>query len=64
MSDVWVSKNFVHCVNLIQYFEQFELLDLNCLGNNIQKCMWIVIIWGILNHRNRIIFNNTVMVPI
>jgi len=26
--------------------------------------MWIAIIWGIWNHRNRIIFNNGVVNPI
>ena len=63
MFDVWLGRTFVHCVNVIQHFEQFGLLEVNCLANNIWKCMWIAI-WGIWNHINRIVFNSAVVDPI
>ena len=39
MFDAWDDRTFVHCDNVIQHFEQFEIMDLNCLGNSIWKCM-------------------------
>jgi len=64
MTDVWVGRLFVHCDNATQHFEQIGFMDLNYVGNCVWKCMWIAIIWGIWNHRNRIIFNNGVVDPI
>jgi len=55
MSVVWVGKNFVHCDNATQHFEQMTLWT---------WIMWIVIIWEIWNHKNKIIFNNGVVDPI
>lgn len=34
------------------------------MGNNMWRCMWMVIIWEIWNHRNRVILNNVVVDPI
>ena len=64
MTDVWVGRAFVHCDNATQHFEQFGFMDLSYVGNCVWKCMWISIIWGIWNHRNRIIFNSAVVDPI
>jgi len=62
MSDVRIGRVFVHCHNTTQHFDQIGFMDLNYLGNNnVRKCMWIAIIWGIWNHRNRIIFNNVMV---
>ena len=64
MTDVWVGRAFVHCDNATQHFEQFDFMDLSYVDNCVWKCMWISIIWGIWNHRNKIIFNSGVVDPI
>jgi len=61
MSDAWAGSAFVQCDNAIQHFEQISFMGLNYLGNCVWKCTWISIIWGIWNHRNKIIFNNAVV---
>jgi len=64
MSNVWAGRDFVHCDNVIQHFEQIGFTDLNYSRNCVWKCMWIVIIWGIWNHKSRIIFNNAMVDPV
>ena len=64
MCDAWAGRALVHCDNAIQHFKQIGFMGLNYLGNCVWKCMRISIIWGIWNHRNRIIFNNAVVDPV
>jgi len=54
----WIGVQFVYHGNLMTYFMQFHLLNLNQKQNLVWKSLWIAIIWSIWNHRNNVVFKD------
>jgi len=42
---------------LINHFEQFSCICFNKEGNRLWKSLWVLVIWCIWKHRNKVIFN-------
>ena len=54
MTDAWTDRLFVHCDRA----EHIGIMETNNLGNNMWKCVWVVIICGLWNLGNKVIFKS------
>jgi len=61
MIDAWIDRSFVHCDRVEQHFEQISIMGTNSTENSMWRFMCVVVIWGIWNHENRVIFKEAVV---
>ena len=55
----WTGISSVDHNDLIHHFEQFSCMCFNQEGDGLWKSLWVSVVWCILKHRNKVIFNQT-----
>jgi len=53
----WMRISLVNHNELNHHFEQFSYICFNQEGNRLWKSLWVLVVWSIWKHKNRVIFN-------